>query len=495
MREVVLATSGATKTEGRLTIVSELSGVSFSEISKQAAAAPPPPAGAGFDDRHPPDPALANDCVHCGFCLSTCPSYRVLGTETDSPRGRIDLMKAISDGRAPLGEGTAPHFDTCLGCLACVTACPSGVQYDKLIGATRSQLQRNYPRNLGDRAIRTLIFQLFPYPQRLRALLAPLWFYQRSGLQALMRQTGLVGKISPRLGAMEALLPQVTGAAFRDRLPETLPARGRKRYRVGMLLGCVQRLFFSPVNEATARVLTANGCEVVVPREQGCCAALPAHQGETEQAQAIARRMIDSFAGQDLDAIVINAAGCGHTLKEYGHLLADDPDYRDRAAAFAANVRDAQEFLCDIGLTAPLAPLAPDGLTVVYQDACHLLHGQKISLQPRQLLRQIPGVTLREPLDAALCCGSAGVYNMLQPEVAGELGRQKARNLVATGAQAIASPNPGCSLQIRQHASQLGYDIPLLHPLELLDYSIRGVELPQLERSDRELHAEMAAGK
>jgi glycolate oxidase iron-sulfur subunit len=244
-----------------------------------------------------------------------------------------------------------------------------------------------------------------------------------------------------------------------------------------MILGCVQRLFFSPVNEATVRVLTANGCEVVIPKTQGCCAALPEHQGQTQQAQALAKQMIDSFEGTGVDYVIINAAGCGHTLKEYGHILEDDPEYRDKAREFAAKVRDVQEFLADVGLTAKLSPLTDGDLTMVYQDACHLLHGQKISVQPRQLLRQIPGVKLREPIDAALCCGSAGVYNMLQPDVADELGQQKAENLLDTGAELIASPNPGCSLQIKKHLQVKGEDMKLMHPMELLDYSIRGVRL------------------
>jgi glycolate oxidase iron-sulfur subunit len=276
---------------------------------------------------------------------------------------------------------------------------------------------------------------------------------------------------------MDAILPQITLDSFRDNFPDVIPAQGKKRYRVGVILGCVQRLFFSPVNEATVRVLTANGCEVVIPKTQGCCAALPEHQGQREQAQALARQMIDSFAGTDVDFIIINAAGCGHTLKEYEHILEDDLEYREKAKSFAAKVKDAQEFLAEVGLTTKLSPLTDKPLTMVYQDACHLLHGQKISVQPRQLLRQIPNVKLREPLDAALCCGSAGVYNMLQPEVADDLGQQKVENLLNTGAELIASANPGCSLQIQKHLRLKGKDVILMHPMELLDYSIRGVKL------------------
>lgn len=445
--------------------------------SQQSSSQHQDPTAPRFDSHYPPDPKLIDACVHCGFCLSTCPSYRVLGKETDSPRGRIYLMDAINEGEAALSSATVQHFDSCLGCLACVTTCPSGVQYDQLIAATRPQIERNYPRSLGDRLFRQLIFSLFPHPDRLRMLLAPLMLYQKLGMPQLVRATGLLQRFSPRLAAMERLLPQVTVKSFQDNLPTIVPAQGEKRYRVGMILGCVQRLFFSDVNEATARVLSANGCEVVIPKSQGCCAALPQHQGQEAHAQALARQMIDSFEGTNVDAIIINAAGCGHTLKEYGHILQDDPDYCDKAKAFAAKVKDVQEFLATVGLTAPLSPLQEQPLTIVYQDACHLLHGQKISLQPRQLLRQIPGVTLREPIDAALCCGSAGVYNMLQPEVADELGQQKVTNLLNTGAALIASSNPGCSLQILKHLQLQGKKVSVVHPIRLLDYSIRGISL------------------
>ena len=371
----------------------------------------------GFDSKNPPKQELIDTCVHCGFCLSTCPSYRVIGKEMDSPRGRIYLMNGIKQGEIALTEATKEHFDTCLGCLACVTTCPSGVEYDKLLRAMRPQVERNQDRSLGDRLIRTLIFNLFPYPERLKVFLPLLWLYQKSGLQKLVQTTGLLKKIFPRLAAMDSILPEIRLKPAAN-LPDLIPAQGEKRYRVGVITGCVQRLFFSPVNEATVRVLTQNGCEVVIPKTQGCCAALPAHQGQELQAQALARQMIDSFEGTNVDAIIINAAGCGHTLKEYGHILEDDANYREKAKAFAAKVKDAQEFLMEVGLTAKLSPLTDGELTLVYQDACHLLHGQKISLQPRQLLKLIPGVKLKEPVDAALCCGSAGVYNMLQPEVA-----------------------------------------------------------------------------
>lgn len=433
--------------------------------------------GEGFDSQEPPAQNLIDACVHCGFCLTTCPSYRVLGKETDSPRGRIYLMDAINKGEAPLSPTSVSHFDSCLGCLACTTACPSGVQYDRLIADVRPQIQRNHPRSWPEQAFRQLIFSLFPYPDRIRLLLGPLALYQKLGVSKLIEATGLLQRVSPNLAAMERLLPQVTPSCFQDNLAELVPAQGEKRYRVGMVLGCVQRVFFSNVNEATARVLSANGCEVVIPKSQGCCSALPAHQGEEAQAQALARQMIDSFEDTEVDYVIINAAGCGHTLKEYGHILRHDPAYRDRAIAFSNQVRDVQEFLAEVGVTAQLNPLQTKPLTLVYQDACHLLHGQKISAPPRQLLRQIPGVTLREPIDAALCCGSAGVYNMLQPQVAHELGQMKAANLRKTRADLIASSNPGCSLQILNHLKLQGETLPLMHPIQLLDRSIRGERL------------------
>jgi glycolate oxidase iron-sulfur subunit len=430
-----------------------------------------------FDSTHPPDPKLIDACVHCGFCLSTCPSYRVIGKETDSPRGRIYLMDGVNEGEIPLSPATVEHFDSCLGCLACVTTCPSGVQYDKLIEATRQQVERNHPRSLPDKLLRQLIFSIFPYPNRMRQLLRPLGLYQKTGLQNLVRSLGFLDRLSPQLAAMESVLPPISPRAFQDTLPERVPAQGKTRYRVGLLLGCVQRLFNPDVNDATVRVLTANGCEVVIPKSQGCCGALTHHQGQQDQTEAIARQLIASFADTNVDYILVNASGCGHTLKEYGSILKDDSAYATSAQAFASKIRDVQEFLAEVGLTAPLSPLQAEPLKLVYQDACHMLHGQKISVQPRQLLRQIPGVHLREPVDAALCCGSAGVYNILQPEVAAELGEQKVQNLTNTGASVIASANIGCFVQISKHLELQGKSTPVLHPMQLLDYAIRGVRL------------------
>jgi glycolate oxidase iron-sulfur subunit len=431
----------------------------------------------GFDAQNPPDPKVIDTCVHCGFCLSTCPSYRVIGKEMDSPRGRIYLMDAINTGEAPLAEATVQHFDSCLGCLACVSTCPSGVQYDQLIAATRPQIERNHVRSLPEKLLRQFIFSIFPYPNRMRALLRPLGVYQKSGLQKLVRSMAFLKTIAPQLTAMESMLPPLSPQAFEDSIPALIPAQGEKRYRVGMILGCVQRLFNPEVNDATVRVLTANGCEVVVPQLQGCCGALSHHQGQEEQAKTLARQMIDTFADTGVDAVLINASGCGHTMKEYAHILQDDPEYYDKAKDFVSKVKDVQEFLAEVGLTVKLSPLKNEPLTLVYQDACHMLHGQKISVQPRQLLRKIPGVQLRESIDAALCCGSAGIYNILKPEVAEELGRQKVENLTNTGAQVIASANIGCYVQISKHLQLQGKHVPVLHSMQLLDRSIRGIQL------------------
>ncbi|MCY7276909.1 MAG: 4Fe-4S dicluster domain-containing protein, partial [Phormidesmis sp. CAN_BIN44] len=323
----------------------------------------------GFDPNHPPDPTLIDSCVHCGFCLSTCPSYRVIGKETDSPRGRIYLMDGVNEGEIPLSPATVQHFDSCLGCLACVTACPSEVQYDKLITATRLQVERNHSRPLPEKLLRQLIFSVFPYPDRMRVLLRPLGLYQKSGLQRLVRSLGFLKQVSPQIAAMESVLPKIPAGAFHDTIPALIPAQGQKRYRVGMILGCVQRLFNPAVNDATVRVLTANGCEIVVPQIQGCCGALSHHQGQEEQTKTFARQMIDAFADSDVDAILINASGCGHTLKEYAHILQDDPHYHEKAQEFVSKVKDVQEFLAAVGLTAKLSPLQDQPLVMVYQDA------------------------------------------------------------------------------------------------------------------------------
>ena len=352
-------------------------------------ALPMPIVRGAFDEHHPPAAALVGDCVHCGFCLTTCPTYSLWGEEMDSPRGRIHLMKQGLEGE-PMSDSMVQHWDACLGCMACVTACPSGVQYDKLIEATRAQVERNHRRAPSDRLLRATIFSVFPHPRRLRALRGPLRVYQRLGLHRLVRRSGLLERLAPRLAAMEALSPRLSRA---ERIPERIPPSGPRRAVVGMLTGCVQGQFFPDVNAATARVLAAEGCEVVVPRNQGCCGALSVHNGREAEAQTYARRTVDQFEAAGVEFVVVNAAGCGSTMKEYADLLADDPRYAQRAATFAAAVRDISELLVELG---PVAVRHPLEVTVAYHDACHLAHAQGIRAQPRALLSGIPGLELRE---------------------------------------------------------------------------------------------------
>ncbi|GII25378.1 (Fe-S)-binding protein [Planosporangium mesophilum] len=430
------------------------------------------PGEGAFDHHHPPKLDLVNDCVHCGFCLTTCPTYVLWGEEMDSPRGRIYQMKQGLEGE-PLTDSMVEHFDRCLGCMACVTACPSGVQYDKLIEDTRQQVERRHSRSPRDRALRGAIFKLFPYPKRLRLLRGPLRAYQASGVQRLVAKTGLL-KLMPTLGAMESLAPRLSKP---ERLAERVPAQGAKRAVVGMLTGCVQSAFFPDVNAATARILTAEGCEVVIPRTQGCCGALSVHNGREEEAQKFARALIDTFSDVGMDYFVVNAAGCGSSLKEYDRLLADDPAYAERATAFTAKVRDLSEILVELG---PVAPRHPLPVTVAYHDACHLGHAQGVRAQPRALLRGIPGLELREIADAEICCGSAGIWNVLNPEPAQQLGERKARDVLATGAALLVTANPGCLMQVAASVRRLGADIGLAHTAHVLDASIRGLPVEDL---------------
>jgi len=423
-----------------------------------------------FDDHHPPQPELVKDCVHCGFCLPSCPTYVLWGEEMDSPRGRIHLMKAGLEGE-PLSESMVGHFDACLGCMACVPACPSGVQYGTLIADTRAQVERRYERPRRDRLLREAIFQVFPYPRRLRALRGPLALYQRSGLDRLLRRSGLLDRLSPTLRVMESLTPKLTR---RETLPPRVPASGRRRAVVGMLTGCVQDALFPEVNAATARVLAAEGCDVVIPRRQGCCGALSQHMGREDEAIRFARALIEHFEAARVDYVVVNAAGCGSAMKEYAHLLRDDPGYDARAQAFVERTRDVSELLVELG---PAAPRHRLDVTIAYHDACHLGHAQGIRSQPRELLRAIPGLTLTEIAEAELCCGSAGIYNLLNPEPATELGDRKARNVLATRASVLVTANPGCLMQIAAGAQRLGAHLTLAHTVTVLDASIRGVPL------------------
>ncbi len=423
-----------------------------------------------FDPHHPPDTALIDDCVHCGFCLPACPTYVLWGEEMDSPRGRIYMMKKSTQGEAPLDQRFRLHMDNCLGCMACMTACPSGVQYDKLIEDIRAQVERNIPRPVADTLFRKLLFATFPYANRLRLLALPMLLYQRSGLQRLVRATGVLRFLPKRMSAMESLLPRVPKNLFQH-LPTHVAATSAPRRRVGMLSGCVQQVFFQHVNEATARVLAAEGCEVFIPQSQPCCGALMVHSGLEDQAAHLARQMIAVFESADVDTIVINAAGCGSTMKEYGHILRDDPVWATRAAAFSAKCKDISEILCDLPAQAPRHPLR---MRVAYHDACHLRHAQAIHEQPRRLLSTIPGLEVVEVEEASLCCGSAGVYNLLNPEPASQLGDRKVEKLLATRAEAVISANPGCLLQLMSGLRRRGLQtMPTFHMVELLDASIR----------------------
>ncbi len=425
-----------------------------------------------FDAHHPPEKKYLDDCVHCGFCLPACPTYVLWGEEMDSPRGRIYMIKKAAEGEAPLDERFRLHMDNCLGCMACMTACPSGVQYDKLIEPARAQIERNLPRSLGESLFRRLLFATFPYPARLRLLALPLRVYQKCGLRSLVRSTGITRLLPKRLAAMEALLPDVPARLF-ERPQSTVQPMTTPRRRVGMLSGCVQQVFFSHVNAATMRVLAAEGCEVIIPGEQSCCGALMLHSGMEADAVALAKKMIVVFETAKVDTIVINSAGCGSTMKEYGHLLRDDPAWAERAAAFSAKCKDISEFLCELPAQAPRHSLR---LRVAYHDACHLQHAQGVREQPRRLLAGIPSLEVAEIPEASLCCGSAGVFNLLQPETASQLGSRKVDNLLSTGAQAVASANPGCLLQLTSGLRHRGLKtMPAFHMVELLDASIRGM--------------------
>jgi glycolate oxidase iron-sulfur subunit len=411
-----------------------------------------------WDTERPPAPELIDDCVHCGFCLPTCPTYALWGEEMDSPRGRIALMQ-LGHEQPELSHEMVTHFDRCLGCMACVTACPSGVKYDLLLQETRPQVERGHRRGLADRAFRALVFGTFPHPGRLRAL-AP-------GTPVARRLAPLL-KPFPRLRNMLELAPRVSTRQAFAKLPERTPARGERRGTVGFLQGCVQRVFFNDVNAATVRVLAAEGFEVEAPREPRCCGSLQQHTGYERAAQARARETIAAF--EDYETVVVNAAGCGSGMKDYGHLLALDAAWKDRAERFAGRVRDVHELLAG---AEPRAERHPVRMRVAYHDACHLAHAQGIRDEPRALLRGIPGLEVIEPAEWELCCGSAGVYNLLEPEAAAELGARKAGNLMATGAQAIVAANPGCALQISRHLER---PLPIFHPMELLDRSLHPKE-------------------
>jgi glycolate oxidase iron-sulfur subunit len=458
---------------------------------------------------HDPDGAadrirsVVKDCVHCGFCLPACPTYSLWGEEMDSPRGRIYLVGQLLDG-APLTPAAGEHFDRCLGCMACMTACPSGVQYDQIIEAAREWTESagtvpagqvpgtddgsgpgpaglppggSVPearRPLRDRLTRAGIFALFPYPARLRLAIAPLRVMQRTGADRLIARTGLVERVSPSAGQALRLAPPASKPLPPGRFPERVAARGPRRAVAGMLTGCVQSVFFPRVNAATARVLAAEGCDVIIPRDQGCCGALSLHSGRAAEAVRFAQRTIETFEAAGVDVIVVNSAGCGSAMKEYERLFADSPGWAARAAALSAKVRDLSEFLDALG---PAAERHPVQARAAYHDACHLGHAQRITAAPRALLRGIPGLELVELPDAGTCCGSAGVYNLLQPEAARELGSRKADSVVSAGAALLISANPGCTLQISAELASRGVTLRTAHTAEVLDASINGVPL------------------
>jgi glycolate oxidase iron-sulfur subunit len=430
------------------------------------------PLPGAFDAHHPPSKQIVENCVHCGFCLPVCPTYVLWNEEMDSPRGRIYLIKLASEGAATINPQWVGHFDSCLGCMACMTACPSGVDYGKLIEATRAQIERHHRRSLSEKLHRRFLFAIFTRPDRLRLLRWPLLVYQKSGLQSVLRAVGLLKLFPKRLQSMEALMPKL---APNEHVPEITPAQGAKRRRVGLLLGCVQREFFPQVNAATARVLAAEGCEVVAPRAQPCCGALMVHAGEEGGALALARKTIEVFERANVETIVTNAAGCGSNVKEYGHLLRDDPSYADRAKTFAAKCKDITEVLTDLP---PRATRNLLRLRVAFHDSCHLQHAQGVRCEPRQLLRNIPGIELTEIPEAAICCGSAGIYNLVQPHAANALGDRKAQLIAPLNAEVVATGNPGCLLQLQSSLARQGHPIPVVHTIQLLDASIQDTPFP-----------------
>ena len=399
-------------------------------------------------------------CIHCGLCLNACPTYRELGLEADSPRGRIYQMAGVASGAAPMGAAYLEHLGLCLACRACETACPSGVPYGRLIEAARVQIETTVRRPWYARALRQLVFgRLFDSPALLRAAGTLLWLYQATGVRRLVELSGLFRGIVP-------LAPTAERPFFFRAIGHTYPPEGPRRYRVALLAGCIANVCFARLNEATVRVLQRNGCEVDIPAGQTCCGALHLHIGMREKARRLARRNIDAFLAGGYDAVITNAAGCGAALKEYGELLADDPLYAAPAQSFSKLVKDASEFLAAIGIEAPPGRLP---LTVTYQDSCHLAHAQRIRAAPRKLLAAIPGLTFREMPQADLCCGSAGVYNVAHQEMAGAILRKKMEAVASTGADVIATANPGCILQLRAGARLYGQGQRVAHVIELLD--------------------------
>jgi glycolate oxidase iron-sulfur subunit len=422
------------------------------------------------------DYAVLQQCMHCGMCLPTCPTYDATKHERNSPRGRIALMRAVADDELAIGPEFADEMSYCLGCLACQTACPAGVNYAELFETARADIERSgvaaTPSRTFWRAM-TLGF-LFQRPDLLRAAGATLRFYQRSGLEGFVRRTGLTRLLPPSLRRLEPQAPRIA-PAFSNRLiaEREQPAGGRAQYRVALLTGCIQDLAFPDVNRDTADVLLANGCAVHTPFQQPCCGSLHAHNGETAMAHGLARRMIDLFPPDQYDAIISNAGGCGSHLRHYGSLLADDPAYRERAQVWDTRLRDIHEWLEQIGCRTPQASPFDTPTSVTYHESCHLTHGQKIVREPREVLRRIPGLSLVELPEATWCCGSAGVYAITQPEQAQDLLVRKAANIVSTQAQVVATANPGCQLQVARGLAAVKSPVEVVHPITLLARAYR----------------------
>jgi glycolate dehydrogenase iron-sulfur subunit len=407
-------------------------------------------------------------CVHCGLCLNHCPTYRLWGREADSPRGRIRQMMLVDEGKLSVGDTFVTHMDRCLDCRACETVCPSGVEYGKLIEHARGQIQQEYRRPFFSRLTRDFFYRkVLPFPRRIAAAGRAARIYRRSGIQRIARASGMLKLFG--LADREKLMPAIDGEFFFSRLGKTFPATGTKRARVAFFAGCVAQVSFTELNDATIRVLQANGCEVVVPATQLCCGALCVHAGVRDVAADLARTNIAAFLAEPFDAIVTNAAGCGSTLKEYDQLFPAGTAEHARAIQFRAKMRDVTEFLAELGLVAPLKNVP---LRVTYQDSCHLLHGQKISAAPRALIRAVPGVELVEMALGDQCCGSAGVYNVTETRAALEILASKMEYVRATKAQAIVTANPGCILQLRAGTQIHGTGQEVLHVVELLDRAL-----------------------
>jgi glycolate oxidase iron-sulfur subunit len=437
--------------------------VTGEEMAREAS-----PQSKGFSEVDKPQYEDYSRCVHCGLCLNHCPTYRLWHQEADSPRGRIRQIQLVDQGKLELGDAFVTHIDRCLDCRACETACPSGVEYGKLVEMARAQIAQNYKRPLASRIARDLVYrQLLPYPARIATVARLLRLYQRSGLATLARKTGILQALG--LQERERLMPKIDSEFFFDQLGKTYPAKGPRRARVGFFAGCIAQVTFSDLNRATIRVLQSNGCDVVVPAGQGCCGALPAHAGVRDVARDLARANFKAFLNHDFDAIITNAAGCGSTLKEYSHFFAADDPLREQATQFAGRTRDVTEFLADLGLVALMREVP---LRVTYQDSCHLGHGQKIREAPRKLIRAVPGVEFVEMSLADQCCGSAGVYNVTETEASLELLGLKMGYAKESKAQAIVTANPGCILQLRAGASIHETGQEVLHVVELLDRAL-----------------------